>query len=51
MLKRMEKEWLEQHVKYLLDDESQFRSLVEQAAHHIKNSIEQVLMSGSNNSR
>ncbi|EBD9258345.1 SPI-2 type III secretion system apparatus protein SsaK [Salmonella enterica] len=45
MLKRMEKEWLEQHVKYLLDDESQFRSLVEQAAHHIKNSIEQVLMS------
>lgn len=40
----MEAEWLEQHVKYLQEDECQFRSLVDQAAHHIKNSIEQVLL-------
>lgn len=40
----MEVEWLEQHVKHLQEDENQFRSLVDHAAHHIKNSIEQVLL-------
>lgn len=45
MLEKMEVEWLEQHVKYLLEDENQFQSLVDQAVYHIKNSIEQVLMS------
>ncbi|EEL2493219.1 SPI-2 type III secretion system apparatus protein SsaK [Salmonella enterica] len=44
-LEELEAEWLERHVKYLLEDESQFRALIDQAAHHIKNSIEQVLMS------
>ncbi len=39
-LEKMEVEWLEQHVKHLQDDENQFRSLVDHAAHHIKNSIE-----------
>lgn len=43
-LEKMEVEWLEQHVKHLQDDENQFRSLVDHAAHHIKNSIEQVLL-------
>ncbi|EBS2177644.1 SPI-2 type III secretion system apparatus protein SsaK, partial [Salmonella enterica subsp. enterica serovar Telelkebir] len=43
-LEKMEVEWLEQHVKHLQDDENQFRSLVDQAEHHIKNSIEQVLL-------
>lgn len=43
MLEKMEAEWLEKHVKYLQEDENQFRSLIEQAANHIKNSIEQVL--------
>lgn len=43
-LEKMEAEWLEQHVKHLQEDESQFRSLVDQAAHHIKNSIELVLL-------
>ncbi len=32
----MEVEWLEQHVKHLQEDENQFRSLVDHAAHHIK---------------
>ncbi len=41
----MEVEWLEQHVKHLQDlMKIEFRSLVDQAAHHIKNSIEQVLL-------
>lgn len=37
-------EWLEQYVKHLQEDESQFLLLVDQAEHHIKNSIEQILM-------